>query len=84
MCTCETFVMDKLWLAKKSNNYLVSDGAQNHTPPGDTVIAHVSVEVPQQNNKVPGWSILQAYGGTGSNPSPENWFQSPSSKADYM
>ena len=46
-----SFVMEKMWLAQKSSN---TTGVQigeavppNYTPPGDTVAAHVSVEVPQ-------------------------------------
>ncbi|KAK7877097.1 hypothetical protein WMY93_032177 [Mugilogobius chulae] len=58
------FVMDKLWLAQKSNNRtplgLRSGGHSSRSPsPSVTGVAHVGVEVPQQNNGVPGGCTVQ-------------------------
>lgn len=55
--------MDRLWPAQKSNNTTwVQIGEvvpPDHFPTGDTVVAYVSVEVPQQDDGIPGKSTFQ-------------------------
>ncbi|MEQ2285661.1 hypothetical protein AMECASPLE_034210 [Ameca splendens] len=59
------FIMDNPGLAQKSNNETplgftsVKAIPPDHASPGVTVVSHVGVEVPQQNNGVPRRGIIQ-------------------------